>query len=150
MHCLSLQPWLMMWLMPFASHFHQATVADDVADAVRAPLSPAVADDVAGSVRVSLPPVAADDVADSEADDTKRTRTIARTPSAETTSSGVNKRWYVITVGRETGVFQGWHNIHTHVIGVPGACFGHYSSRAAADTAYMQALRDGSVSQLLD
>jgi hypothetical protein len=73
-------------------------------------------------------------------------------------------RWYVITVGRETGVFQGWyvphhfvfivftffprHNVHAHVVGIPGACFGRYSSRTAADIAYAQALNDGSVSQL--
>lgn len=79
------------------------------------------------------------------------------------TSMSASLRWYVITVGRETGVFQGWyvpyrfvffvftfprHTVHAHVVGVPGACFGRYSSRTAADTAYAQALKDGSVSQL--
>ncbi|KAG2738988.1 hypothetical protein P692DRAFT_20756900, partial [Suillus brevipes Sb2] len=64
------------------------------------------------------------------------------------TSMSASLRWYVITVGRETGVFQGWHNVHAHVVGVPGACFGRYSSRTAADIAYAQALNDGSVSQL--
>ncbi|KIK39712.1 hypothetical protein CY34DRAFT_14195 [Suillus luteus UH-Slu-Lm8-n1] len=57
-------------------------------------------------------------------------------------------RWYIITVGRETGVFQGWHNVHSHVIGVPGACFGQYSSRASADEAYAQVLLDGTVHEL--
>lgn len=80
------------------------------------------------------------------------------------TSTSVSQRWYVITVGRETGVFQGWyvshsfiittlilfarHNVHVHVIGVPGACFGRYSSQSAAQVAYAQALNDGSVSRL--
>ncbi|KAG0696319.1 hypothetical protein DFH29DRAFT_879424 [Suillus ampliporus] len=67
------------------------------------------------------------------------------------TSTSVSKRWYVITVGRETGVFQGWHNIHihVHVIGVPGTCFGCYSSLSAAQAAYTQVEKDGSVSRLL-
>lgn len=80
------------------------------------------------------------------------------------TSTSVSQRWYVITVGRETGVFQGWyvshsliiiililfarHNVHVHVIGVPGACFGRYSSQSTAQVAYAQALNDGSVSRL--
>ncbi|KAG2133502.1 hypothetical protein BD769DRAFT_1665769 [Suillus cothurnatus] len=64
------------------------------------------------------------------------------------TSMSASLHWYVITVGRETRVFQGWHNVHAHVVGVPGACFGRYSSRTAADIAYAQALNDGSVSQL--
>jgi hypothetical protein len=77
------------------------------------------------------------------------------------TSTSVFQRWYVITIGRETGVFQGWyishsfiiiililfarHNVHVHVIGVPGTCFGCYSSQSAAQVAYAQVLSDGSV-----
>ncbi|KAG1720549.1 uncharacterized protein EDB91DRAFT_1256921 [Suillus paluster] len=56
--------------------------------------------------------------------------------------------WYVITVGCETSVFQGWHNVHSHVVGVPGACFGRYTSRASADEAYAQVLQDGTVQEL--
>ncbi|KAG1747265.1 uncharacterized protein EDB91DRAFT_1079859 [Suillus paluster] len=74
------------------------------------------------------------------------------TPAIATTtahgSTSASARWYVITVRRETGVFQGWHNVHSHVIGVPGACFGWYSSHASADEAYAQALQDGTVQEL--
>ncbi|KAG1766012.1 hypothetical protein EV702DRAFT_1050802 [Suillus placidus] len=56
--------------------------------------------------------------------------------------------WYVVTIGRETGIFQGWHNVHSLVVGVPGACFGRYSSHASADESYVQALEDGTVQQL--
>ncbi|KAG1720281.1 uncharacterized protein EDB91DRAFT_1088892 [Suillus paluster] len=74
------------------------------------------------------------------------------TPAIATTtahgSTSASARWYIITVGRETGVFQGWHNVHSHVISVPGACFGWYSSRASADEAYAQALQDGTVQEL--
>ncbi|KAG1733452.1 hypothetical protein EDB19DRAFT_1911590 [Suillus lakei] len=63
-------------------------------------------------------------------------------------STSASARWYVITVGRETGVFQGWHNVHSHVVGVPGACFGQYTSRASAGEAYAQALQDGTVQEL--
>ncbi|KAG1744509.1 hypothetical protein EDD22DRAFT_958634 [Suillus occidentalis] len=74
------------------------------------------------------------------------TPAIAAAPVHGTTSASV--RWYVVTVGRETGVFQGWHNVHSLVVGVPGACFGRYSSRASADESYAQALEDGTVQQL--
>lgn len=40
------------------------------------------------------------------------------------------------------------HNVHSHVIGIPGACFGWYSSCASADEAYAQALLDGTVHEL--
>ncbi|KAG1744766.1 hypothetical protein EDB19DRAFT_1826911 [Suillus lakei] len=40
------------------------------------------------------------------------------------------------------------HNIHIHIIGVPGACFGCYSSLSTAQAAYTQAENDGSVSRL--
>ncbi|KAG1736452.1 uncharacterized protein EDB91DRAFT_1083410 [Suillus paluster] len=79
--------------------------------------------------------------------------TIAAATSLTTTaphhgSTSASARWYIITVGRETGVFQGWHNVHSHVVGVPGACFGRYTSRASADEAYAQALQDGTVQEL--
>jgi hypothetical protein len=62
------------------------------------------------------------------------------------------------------GIFQGWyvscpfilidllifnrHNVHSFVVGVPGACFGRYSSCASADESHVQALEDGTVQQL--
>lgn len=89
---------------------------------------------------------------------------IAITGAAPHGSTSASVCWYVVTVGRETGVFHGWyvspshldlsiqcssrHNVHSHVIGVPGACFGRYSSRASADEAYAQALQDGTVHEL--
>ncbi|KAG2140886.1 uncharacterized protein EDB93DRAFT_1105808 [Suillus bovinus] len=57
-------------------------------------------------------------------------------------------RWYIVTVGRETGVFQGWHNIHQHVIGVPGACFACHFSLAAAQAAYSKAVNDGGIMEV--
>ncbi|KAG1733205.1 uncharacterized protein EDB91DRAFT_1251447 [Suillus paluster] len=65
------------------------------------------------------------------------------------TNMSVSQCWYVVTAGRKTGVFQGWHNVHILVIGVPGACFACHSSLSAAQAAYAQALNDGSVSHLL-
>ncbi|KAG2065108.1 hypothetical protein BDR04DRAFT_1122080 [Suillus decipiens] len=53
--------------------------------------------------------------------------------------------WYVVTVGCETGIFQGWHNVHPHVIGVSGACYGCHSSLAAAQTTYSEAINDDGV-----
>ncbi|KAG1740109.1 uncharacterized protein EDB91DRAFT_1248437 [Suillus paluster] len=80
-------------------------------------------------------------------------------------STSALARWYVITVGCVTGVFQGWcilqhlliydfdvlprHNVHVHVVSVPGACFAHYSSLTSAQAAYGQALNDGTVTQVL-
>ncbi|KAG0692997.1 hypothetical protein DFH29DRAFT_1007793 [Suillus ampliporus] len=64
------------------------------------------------------------------------------------TSTSVSQCWYVIMVGCKTGIFQGWHNVHVHVIGVPGTCFGRYSSLSAAQAAYTQAEKDGSVLHL--
>ncbi|KAG1838109.1 hypothetical protein C8R48DRAFT_782484 [Suillus tomentosus] len=66
-------------------------------------------------------------------------------PAIAATTTSASSRWYVVTVGRETGIFQGWHNVHPYVVGVPGACFGRYSSHASADMAYAQALQDGTV-----
>ncbi|KAG1845339.1 hypothetical protein F4604DRAFT_1688751 [Suillus subluteus] len=37
-----------------------------------------------------------------------------------------------------TSVSQRWHNVHVHVIGMPGACFGHHTSHSAAEAAYAQ------------
>ncbi|KAG2353919.1 hypothetical protein BDR07DRAFT_1495366 [Suillus spraguei] len=71
---------------------------------------------------------------------------------------------YAITVGCEISVFQGWHvssfssvppysmfaqhNVHSHVVGIPGACFGWHTSRASVDEAYAQALQYGTVQKL--
>lgn len=38
--------------------------------------------------------------------------------------------------------------MHAHVVGVPGACFGRYSSRASAEEAFAQAVHDGTVQEL--
>ncbi|KAG1784754.1 uncharacterized protein HD556DRAFT_1314826 [Suillus plorans] len=65
------------------------------------------------------------------------------------TAAGTSSsRWYVVTVGRKTGVFQGWHNVHQHVIGVPGACFARHSSLAAAQAAYSEAVNDGGIMEV--
>ncbi|KAG2756213.1 hypothetical protein P692DRAFT_20715860 [Suillus brevipes Sb2] len=74
------------------------------------------------------------------------TPAIAAAPVHRSTSASV--RWYVVTVGWEMGIFQGWHNVHSFVVDVPGACFGRYSSCASADESHVQALEDGTVQQL--
>ncbi|KAG1722949.1 hypothetical protein EDB19DRAFT_1834794 [Suillus lakei] len=53
------------------------------------------------------------------------------------------------TFHTSTFVSQRWHNIHIHVIGVPGTCFGHYSSLSIAQAAYTQVENDGSFLCLL-
>ncbi|KAG2030948.1 hypothetical protein BDR03DRAFT_1016621 [Suillus americanus] len=63
--------------------------------------------------------------------------------------TSTSSRWYVVTVGCETGVFQGWHNVHQHVVGVPGACFGRHSSLSNAQAAYAEAVKDGGVMEVL-
>ncbi|KAG2369305.1 hypothetical protein BDR07DRAFT_1477310 [Suillus spraguei] len=69
-------------------------------------------------------------------------------PALASQSSTVSTHWYSVTVGHETGVFRGWHNVHPHVIGISGACFKHYSSYAAAEAAYLEAIKDGGVVQV--
>ncbi|KAJ8593717.1 hypothetical protein M405DRAFT_839047 [Rhizopogon salebrosus TDB-379] len=64
---------------------------------------------------------------------------VAQVLHAPQAASSASSRWYTVTAGHVTGVFQGWHNVHPHVIGVPGACFGRHPSRAAAEEAYAQA-----------
>ncbi|KAF6764605.1 hypothetical protein DFP72DRAFT_1059572 [Ephemerocybe angulata] len=53
--------------------------------------------------------------------------------------------WYVVTVGRQVGVFQGWHQVQPLVSTVPGACYRKYPSREQADAAYQQARAQGNV-----
>ncbi|KAG2756199.1 hypothetical protein P692DRAFT_20814949 [Suillus brevipes Sb2] len=118
---------------------HQANEVTHTADDVWSGYCPACSQRVQGFTLPTVNVAAADDVADDS-------DTIAPVNVAPITP--VPPCWYVITIGRETGVFQGWHNVHVHVIGVPGACFGRYSSQSAAQVAYAQALNDGSVSRL--
>ncbi|KAG1797804.1 uncharacterized protein HD556DRAFT_1306398 [Suillus plorans] len=75
------------------------------------------------------------------------TATPALAQATQHSSTSASVHWYVITVGYETGVFQGWHNVYVHVVGIPGACFSWYSL-TGAEAAYEQALSDGTVTQL--
>jgi hypothetical protein len=50
--------------------------------------------------------------------------------------------WKILTIFR--------HNVHPHVIGVPGACFAWHPSRASAEAAYAQAqASSGGVTEVL-
>ncbi|KAG1829217.1 hypothetical protein DFJ58DRAFT_737470 [Suillus subalutaceus] len=89
----------------------------------------------------------------------------AVTPAGATgtsTSTSTSMCWYVVTVGLRNwrlprlvctlqfGLIENFniitrHNVHPHVIGIPGACFGHHSSLAAAQAAYAEAVNDGGV-----
>ncbi|KAF6753837.1 hypothetical protein DFP72DRAFT_848771 [Ephemerocybe angulata] len=53
--------------------------------------------------------------------------------------------WYVITVGRQVGVFQGWHIVQPLVSAVSGACYRKYPSREEALAAFNEALAMGNV-----
>ncbi|KAJ2911432.1 hypothetical protein MD484_g8981, partial [Candolleomyces efflorescens] len=56
--------------------------------------------------------------------------------------------WYVVTVGKEVGVFRGWHNVQPLVTGVSGACYKKYTSEDGARIAFAEALAAGNVVQL--
>ncbi|SJL07021.1 uncharacterized protein ARMOST_10364 [Armillaria ostoyae] len=53
--------------------------------------------------------------------------------------------WYVVTAGREVGVFSNWEQVQPFVSGVPHACHKKYRSRAEADAAFETALAEGKV-----
>lgn len=44
--------------------------------------------------------------------------------------------WYVVWVGRRTGVFSSWEDTHRQVAGFSGACYMKYNTRDEAMTAY--------------
>ncbi|KAF5335705.1 hypothetical protein D9611_009604 [Ephemerocybe angulata] len=53
--------------------------------------------------------------------------------------------WYVVTIGRQVGVFQGWHVVQPLVLGVSGACYRKYPSHEDALAAFNEALALGNV-----
>ncbi|KAJ7579433.1 hypothetical protein C8J56DRAFT_1059028 [Mycena floridula] len=53
--------------------------------------------------------------------------------------------WYVVTVGRQVGVFNDWNIVAPHVVGVRGAIFKRYDTKASADAAFLVALQGGNV-----
>ncbi|KAH7902898.1 hypothetical protein BJ138DRAFT_1120968 [Hygrophoropsis aurantiaca] len=76
---------------------------------------------------------------------TSSTSSIAPQVPTHTVPPAAAARWYVVTVGRDVGVFQGWHNVHPLVIGVPGACFTRYSTQTGAEQAFDEAVNEGAV-----
>ncbi|AQK73005.1 hypothetical protein ZEAMMB73_Zm00001d017367 [Zea mays] len=44
--------------------------------------------------------------------------------------------WYVVHVGRQTGVYSSWEACHAQVNGCKGACYKRYNSREEAMTAF--------------
>jgi viroplasmin and RNaseH domain-containing protein len=44
--------------------------------------------------------------------------------------------WYVVHVGRKTGVFSTWDACHDQVIGFKGACYKKYKTREEAVAAF--------------
>ncbi|KAJ7593011.1 hypothetical protein C8J56DRAFT_1045448 [Mycena floridula] len=50
------------------------------------------------------------------------------------------KNWYVITRGRQVGIFTDWNVAASHVVGVKGAVFKRYGTRAEAEAAFNAAL----------
>ncbi|KAF6759466.1 hypothetical protein DFP72DRAFT_1063834 [Ephemerocybe angulata] len=53
--------------------------------------------------------------------------------------------WYVVTVGRQVGVFQGWHTAQPLVSGVSGTCYRKYPSHEEALAAFEEAMAQGNV-----
>ncbi|KAF5324043.1 hypothetical protein D9611_008215 [Ephemerocybe angulata] len=53
--------------------------------------------------------------------------------------------WYVVTVGLQVGVFQGWHSTQPLVSSVSGACYRKYPSQEDAVAAFQEALDNGHV-----
>ncbi|KAG6807392.1 hypothetical protein H0H92_007767 [Tricholoma furcatifolium] len=53
--------------------------------------------------------------------------------------------WYIVTVGREVGVFQGWMNVQPLILGVSGGGCKRYPSKAAALAAFEAAVDLGLV-----
>jgi len=44
--------------------------------------------------------------------------------------------WYVVHVGRQTGVFSGWGDCHAQVDGFSGACYKKYRTKEEAFSAF--------------
>ncbi|KAJ7593288.1 hypothetical protein C8J56DRAFT_1045752 [Mycena floridula] len=57
----------------------------------------------------------------------------------------LRESWYVVTVGRQVGVFNDWNVTARHVVGVSGAVFKRYSTKATADAAFLAALQNGGI-----
>ncbi|KAG2064766.1 hypothetical protein BDR04DRAFT_1162198 [Suillus decipiens] len=74
--------------------------------------------------------------------------TQAGSSGSATAGTSASTCWYIVTMGHETGVFQGWHNFYL-LVGVLGACFGCHSSFSAAQTAYSEAVLDYGVMEVL-
>ncbi|KAK0436330.1 uncharacterized protein EV420DRAFT_1652540 [Desarmillaria tabescens] len=68
-------------------------------------------------------------------------------PQSATASitTGPDGPWYVVSKGRDVGVFRGWQQISNLVTGVGRACFFRCSTRAAAQVAFNEALAAGAV-----
>ncbi|KAF5379129.1 hypothetical protein D9615_005853 [Tricholomella constricta] len=54
-------------------------------------------------------------------------------------------RWYAITRGRRVGVFARWQNVAPYVVSVSGAVYARFPSRAQAEVAFADAIRNGLV-----
>ncbi|KAJ7592588.1 hypothetical protein C8J56DRAFT_885737 [Mycena floridula] len=55
------------------------------------------------------------------------------------------ENWYVVTRGTQVGIFTDWNVAAHHVVGVKGAVFKRYSTRAEAEAAFNAALANGFV-----
>ncbi|KAJ7579776.1 hypothetical protein C8J56DRAFT_1058792 [Mycena floridula] len=55
------------------------------------------------------------------------------------------ENWYVVTRGTQVGIFTDWNVVARHVVGVKGAVFKRYGTRAEAEAAFNAALATGFV-----
>ncbi|KAK0430442.1 hypothetical protein EV421DRAFT_1858755, partial [Armillaria borealis] len=56
-----------------------------------------------------------------------------------------SEAWYVVTAGREVGIFSNWEVVQPLVSGVAHACHKKYKMRAEAEEAFQAALAQGKV-----
>ncbi|KAF4565743.1 hypothetical protein EYR40_002187 [Pleurotus pulmonarius] len=59
--------------------------------------------------------------------------------------TGAHRRWYVVAVGLQVGVFRGWTNVAPLVLGVTGTIFNREPTREAAIIAFNNAAASGQV-----
>jgi hypothetical protein len=82
---------------------------------------------------------------------TFNTRTNATASANETAASPVyvptssTQRWYMVSRGRQVGVFQGLSNAQKHVLGVSGPVWGRVASEHDGRVEFASLLADGAV-----
>ncbi|KAF4601359.1 hypothetical protein EYR40_004957 [Pleurotus pulmonarius] len=123
-----------------------APVAPAVLDAPAAPAAPASLAPVAPAAPeapASLAPVASAAPVASPSSISSSQQTLVNEETQDEQGSGSHRRWYVVIVGLQVGVFRGWTNTAPLVLGVTGSIFNREPTREAAITAFNMAAASG-------